>query len=127
MNAIGDIRPLLARAVLVALGLLAAVALSAAPRPALAQQAGGSLYMVELIVFRNTTVSGNEDWSAVPAGRGFGNESTRGGTPQVVRILAPGDYRLASVEATLRTEQDEDGPVGAEAHSFEPRIFRACA
>jgi len=48
-------------------------------------------------------VSGNEDWSAVPTGRGFGNESTRGGTPQVVRILTPADYRLAPVEATLRT------------------------
>jgi hypothetical protein len=38
----------------------------------------------------------------VPPGRGFGNESTRGGTPQVVRVLAPSDYRLASVETTLR-------------------------
>lgn len=103
MNAIGGIRALLARAPLVAPGLLAALALASAPGPAMAQQAGGSRYMVELIVFRNSTVSGNEDWSAVPTGRGFGNESTRGGNPQVVRILAPGDYRLANVEATLRT------------------------
>jgi hypothetical protein len=73
------------------------------PGAAAAQQAGGSLYMVELIVFRTTSVSGNEDWSAVPTGRGFGNESTRGGTPQVVRILAPADYRLTPVEATLRS------------------------
>ena len=103
MNAIGGIRPRFARAVFAALGLLAALGMLAAARPAAAQQAGGSLYMVELIVFRATSVSGNEDWSAAPTGRGFGNESTRGGTPQVVRILAPGDYRLATVEATLRT------------------------
>jgi hypothetical protein len=103
MNAIGGIRPRLARAVFAASGLLAALAMLATPEPAAAQQAGGSLYIVELIVFRATSVSGNEDWSAVPNGRGFGNESTRGGTPQVVRILAPGDYRLAPVEATLRT------------------------
>lgn len=94
---------ILKRAVVAALSVLAALAMLAIPKLAAAQQAGGSLYMVELIVFRTTSVSGNEDWSAVPTGRGFGNESTRGGTPQVVRILAPGDYRLAPVEATLRT------------------------
>ena len=94
MNTIGGMRLAL---------VLAALTMLATPRPAAAQQAGGSLYIVELIVFRTTSVSGNEDWSAVPPGRGFGNESTRGGTPQVVRILAPSDYRLAPVEATLRT------------------------
>ena len=103
MNAIGRIGTGFARAVFAASGLLAALALLAVARPAAAEQAGGSLYMVELIVFRATSVNGNEDWSAAPPGRGFGNESTRGGTPQVVRILAPGDYRLAPVEATLRT------------------------
>jgi hypothetical protein len=92
----------LKRAAFAALGLLAALAMLATPDPAAAQQSGG-LYIVELIVFRTTSVSGNEDWNAVPTGRGFGNESTRGGTPQVVRILAPADYRLATVEATLRT------------------------
>jgi hypothetical protein len=94
------------RAALAGLGvlaMLAMLAMLAVPRSAVAQQTGGSLYMVELIVFRTTTVSGNEDWSAVPSGRGFGNESTRGGTPQVVRVLAPADYRLAPVEATLRS------------------------
>jgi hypothetical protein len=55
------------------------------------------------MVFRATTAGAAEDWSAVPPGRGFGNESTRGGTPQVVRVLPAADYRLASVEATLRT------------------------
>jgi hypothetical protein len=86
-----------------ALAMLAMLVSLATPEPAAAQQTGGGLYMVELIVFRTTSVSGNEDWSAVPPGRGFGSESTRGGTPQVVRILAPADYRLAPVEATLRT------------------------
>ena len=94
---------ILKRAVFAALGVLAALFMLAIPKLAAAQQTGGSLYMVELIVFRTTSVSGNEDWSAMPAGRGFGNESTRGGTPQVVRILAPGDYRLAPVDATLRS------------------------
>lgn len=80
------------------LGLLALVGPQSAP----AQQSGSSLYAVELIVFRVSSPSGNEDWSAVPSGRGFGNESTRGGNPQVVRLLPPSDYRLASVETTLR-------------------------
>jgi hypothetical protein len=93
----------LKRTAFAALAALAMLASLATPEPAAAQQAGGSLYIVELIVFRATSVSGNEDWSAVPTGRGFGSESTRGGTPQVVRILAPADYRLASVEATLHT------------------------
>ncbi len=103
MNATGGIGPIRQRAMFAAVSLLAAMAMLADPGAAAAQQASGSLYMVELIVFRATSVSGNEDWSAVPTGRGFGNESTRGGTPQVVRILAPADYRLTPVEATLRS------------------------
>jgi len=79
-----------------------ALALSASASPARAEQSGSSLYAVELIVFRVAAPSGNEDWSAVPPGRGFGNESTRGGNPQVVRLLTASDYRLASVENTLR-------------------------
>ncbi|HEY3809416.1 MAG TPA: hypothetical protein VGL50_05710 [Steroidobacteraceae bacterium] len=68
-----------------------------------AQQPGSPMYAVELIVFRVTSPSGNEDMSAVPPGRGFGNESTRGGgTPQVLRILPAADYRLAGVDNTLR-------------------------
>ena len=103
MNAIVGTGPLRKRAAFAALALLAAMTLLATPAPAAAQQTGGSLYLVELIVFRTTSVSGNEDWSALPTGRGFGNESTRGGTPQVVRLLPPADYRLAPVEATLRS------------------------
>jgi hypothetical protein len=83
---------------LVLLGLLALAAPQAVP----AEPSGGSLYAVELIVFRVSSPAGNEDWSAEPTGRGFGNESTRGGTPQVVRILPVSDYRLSSVETTLR-------------------------
>src|SRR6202050_4185642 len=55
------------------------------------------------VVFPPPPAGAAEDWTAVPPGRGFGNESTRGGTPQVVRVLPAADYRLASVEATLRT------------------------
>jgi len=85
-----------------ALPLLLVLLLLTAPQSAPAQQSGGSQYAVELIVFRATSPAGNEDWAAVPTGRGFGNESTRGGNPQVLRVLPPSDYRLASVEATLR-------------------------
>jgi hypothetical protein len=63
---------------------------------------GSGLYAVEIIVFRVASPVANEDLSAVPPGRGFGNESTRGGLPQVVRVLPPADYRLAGVEASLR-------------------------
>jgi hypothetical protein len=70
--------------------------------PAPAQQSSAS-YAVEIIVFRNSSVGGAEDWSAPPPGRGFGNEATRGGSPQILRLLPPSDYRLANVEATLRT------------------------
>jgi hypothetical protein len=82
------------------LGCLLLVALPGAH----AQQAGSPMYAVELIVFRVTSPAANEDLSAVPPGRGFGNESTRGGgsTPQVVRMLPAADYRLAGVESTLR-------------------------
>jgi hypothetical protein len=86
-----------------ALQALLGLATLACPLPLPAQQSGATQYAVELIVFRATTVGAAEDWNAVPPGRGFGNESTRGGTPQVVRVLPAADYRLASVEATLRT------------------------
>lgn len=87
-----------ARTLLLLIGLLAL----AVPPSAPAESSGSSLYAVELIVFRVSSPAGNEDWSAAPTGRGFGNESTRGGTPQVVRILPASDFRLSSVEATLR-------------------------
>ena len=82
--------------------LLALTSLANLP-PAQAQQAGASLYEVELIVFRTASVPGGEDWSAEPTGRGFGSESTRGGSAQVIRVLPPEDYKLGSVEASLRS------------------------
>jgi hypothetical protein len=88
-------------AILRAVCLLGLALLMRAP-PAPAQQSGLTQYAVEIIVFRNASVGTGEDWSAVPQGRGFGNESTRGGTPQVLRVLPPADYRLAATEATLR-------------------------
>jgi len=100
MNAIGEVRRGARRA---ALAILVALTALAGPPPASAQQPAGPLFLVELIVFRVSSPSSNEDFSAQPTARGFGNESTRGGTPQVVRILAPSDYRLAPVEATLRS------------------------
>jgi len=90
------------RPLLPALKLLPVLTLMLLAAPTAVQAEGGSLYAVELIVFRVSSPGGNEDWSALPPGRGFGNDSTRGGTPQVVRVLAPSDYRLASVDSTLR-------------------------
>lgn len=62
-----------------------------------------TLYSVEMIVFRASSVGAGEDWSVAPAGRGFGSSANRGGaTPQVVRILPPSEYKLAGLEAGLR-------------------------
>jgi hypothetical protein len=92
---------------LTALATPAAAAPSADERPAprtVAQQSGATLYGVELIVFRASSVNAGEDWDAVPAGRGFGGTATRGGAAaQVLRVLAPSDYRLGTLEATLKT------------------------
>lgn len=82
-------------------GLLALAAL-VSPCAAPAQSAA-NLYTVEIIVFRDSTVGAAEDWSVPPQGRGFGNESTRGGTPQVQRVLPPADYKLAAIDTTLRS------------------------
>jgi hypothetical protein len=79
---------------------------SAAPAAPLrlAQQTGATLYGVEVIVFRTSSVNSVEDWDAIPPGRGFGTSAGRGGgTPQVLRVLTPADYRLATLEATLKT------------------------
>jgi hypothetical protein len=68
-----------------------------------AQSAGAALYEVEIVVFRASSVGAGEDWNATPTGRGFGNESTRGGSPEVVRVLGTGDYKLDAIEASLRS------------------------
>jgi len=82
--------------------ILVAIAVLSCAAPVRAQQSSGA-YLVEVLVFRNSAVSASEDWNAPPSGRGFGNESTRGGTPQVLRVLPASEYRLASVETTLRS------------------------
>jgi hypothetical protein len=88
---------------LLALGLLAG-GLLADPRPAGAQQPGG-LYEVEIVVFRVASVGAAEDWSAAASGRGFGNDANRANAtpPQVLRVLNSSEYRLAGVEAGLRS------------------------
>jgi hypothetical protein len=97
-----------ARVSLLAAVLYAVLALAASPvaTPAarsVAQQTSAPLYGVEIIVFRNSSVSGGEDWEAVPPGRGFGSNAARGGAvPQVVRVLTASDYRLGTIEATLK-------------------------
>jgi hypothetical protein len=97
-------------AALAALTALGPRAMAAADSPAnapaasraLAQQSG-ALYGVEVIVFRASSVNAGEDWDVAPPGRGFGSSATRGGgAPQVVKVLAPGDYHLGTIEATLK-------------------------
>jgi len=74
------------------------------PLRTLEPQSGATLYGVEIIVFRASSVVATEDWGALPAGRGFGGSATRGGaSAQVMRVLAPSDYRLNTIEATLKT------------------------
>jgi hypothetical protein len=67
-----------------------------------AQQPGTALYEVEMIVFRASNIGAPEDWSVTPSGRGFGNESTRGGTSQLLRVLPPSEYKLGAIETGLR-------------------------
>lgn len=82
--------------------LLLALTILAGVPAAQAQQAGAGLYEVEIIVFRAASVPAGEDWSAEPTGRGFGSESTRGGSAQVIRVLPPEEYKLGAIEASLR-------------------------
>ena len=99
------------RGALLALAALAAAASAAAPsgdaaEPSphrVAQQATATAYGVEIIVFRVAASPQGEDWDAVPAGRGFGSSAARGGTPEVLRVLTPADYRLNAIEATLKS------------------------
>jgi len=84
--------------------LAAVLAVAALSSPCTAPaQGAANLYTVEIIVFRDASVGAAEDWTAPPQGRGFGNESTRGGTPQVQRLLPATDYKLAAIESTLRS------------------------
>src|ERR1019366_865800 len=107
--------PLLALAALAAVAALSAPLSSAAAAPPdppardapplrLAQQTGAASYGVEVIVFRVASVNAVEDWNAVPPGRGFGTSAGRGGgTPQVLRVLTPAEYRMSELEARLKT------------------------
>jgi len=107
--------PRLALAALAAFAALRAPLSSAAVAPPeppvavtpplrLAQQTGAASYGVEVIVFRAASVNALEDWNAVPPGRGFGSSAGRGGgTPQVLRVLTPAEYRMSELEARLKT------------------------
>jgi hypothetical protein len=97
----------LLRALAATLALTALAAVAADQRPAarmVAQQSASTWYGVEVIVFRASSAPAGEDWDAVPPGRGFGSSATRGGgSPQVLRVLTPADYRLGTLEATLKS------------------------
>jgi hypothetical protein len=92
-----------ALAATLALTALAAAAADGRAAARVAQQSGTTSYGVEVIVFRTSSAPAGEDWDAVPPGRGFGSSATRGGTPQVLRVLTAADYRLGTLEATLRS------------------------
>ncbi|HWG76001.1 MAG TPA: CsiV family protein [Steroidobacteraceae bacterium] len=56
------------------------------------------LYQVEMVVFRATYVGTEENWSSVPTSRGFGTPlGAAAQAAQMVRTLAPSDYRLDGV------------------------------
>lgn len=94
-------RPPMLAALLFMLVMLAPVLSDAA---AAAAGGGSALYGVEIIIFRVSSPGADEDWDAPIAGRGFGSSANRGGaTPTVLRILQPTDYRLNSLEATLKS------------------------
>jgi hypothetical protein len=77
--------------------------LTLAPLAPRAQQSPATSYGVEVIVFRVSGAPSDEDWDAVPPGRGFGSSAARGGgSPQVLRVLPPSDYRLGALEASLK-------------------------
>ena len=107
LTTVAALAALLVGAVPMASAAAVSAAASASAAPAalrLAQQSGATLYGVEVIVFRTSSVNSVEDWDAVPPGRGFGSSAGRGGgTPQVLRVLTPADYRLGTLEATLKT------------------------
>jgi hypothetical protein len=94
---------LLTLAALAAIPALAFAAGAEPPAHRVAQQTAPAAYAVEIIVFRVVASPQGEDWDAVPAGRGFGSSAARGGTPQVLRVLTPADYRLGAIEATLKS------------------------
>src|SRR5580658_9511388 len=86
--------------------LLAALAVvaSLSARAAAPAQGSSPLYGVEIIIFRTISPGADEDWTAPVTGRGFGSSANRGGAvPAIVKLLAPTDYRLNSVENTLKS------------------------
>jgi hypothetical protein len=101
-SAMYNLRPRNRSAYANALRVLLLLLLPIAMPEAHSQTAGAPLYEVEIVVFRASSVGAGEDWSALPTARGFGNESTRGGTPQVVRVLTAADYKLNAIETSLR-------------------------
>jgi hypothetical protein len=46
----------------------------------------------------------DEDWNAPVIGHGFGSTANRGGPePQIIKLLAPSDYRLSAIETSLKS------------------------
>lgn len=91
-------------------GLLAApaeeTAPPAAPAAAPANGPGGTVYNVEIIVFRATSALGApEDWSAEAGARNVAGEESPSGAAQVGRFVAPlpsSSWQLGELESRLR-------------------------
>jgi hypothetical protein len=84
------------------LGLLALV--SSTADAAAAPSGASPMYGVEIIIFRASNPGSDEDWSVVPAGRGFGSNANRGGAvPAIVKLLDPSDYHLGAIEGSLKS------------------------
>lgn len=73
--------------------------------PAFAQNAGAQDYLIEMIIFRTTTLGGvAEDWTVAPTPRGFGPESARGNAaPTLVNVVGADQYKLSALDAQLRS------------------------
>jgi hypothetical protein len=92
--------------------LLAACALAAAALPGLAQDsaapaaATGTVYNIEIIVFRNAGAAGAaEDWSSETGARSVAGDETNSGAATIGRFVAAlssTDWQLTDIENRLR-------------------------
>ena len=89
----------------IALSLVVALpsAMSGAAGAPAAQGGAPTQYGVEIIIFRAANVGAAEDWSALPAGRGFGSTASRGGAqPTILKLLSSPDYHLNNIDGGLK-------------------------
>jgi peptidoglycan-binding protein CsiV len=96
---------------LLALLLCARASSASAEEPAAASapapQAGGTVYNIEILVFRATSaLGGAEDWNAEAGARNIAGEETASGAAQIGHFVAPlpsSAWQLGELENRLRT------------------------